>query len=158
MFPRFTPVLEPCITADLVPLGDAVLRLTIDIFLPGPFILILRDVTSLSQNFTARLSSFSSFRMSHRALAVFIALQALDVLTTILGLRLGAGESSMIVSQLMRLGTLPGLLVSKVLSLLLLGLAVSFGRGRMMRLLNPWYAGVVTWNLVAIMVQAHLPA
>jgi len=101
------------------------------------------------------MSPLSTAEFSNRALATFIWLQALDVLTTMIGLRLGAGESSVVVSQFMRLGQLPGLLVSKLLCLLLIGMVVLCGRGRVMRLLNPWYAAVVTWNLIAIVLQSH---
>jgi len=102
------------------------------------------------------LAPLPSAEFSHRAFAIFIALQALDVLTTLIGLRLGAGESNAYVSHLMRVGPLAGLLLSKLPCMMLVTIVVACGHGRVIRLLNPWSAAVVTWNLFAIMVQAHV--
>src|SRR5579864_8420737 len=99
------------------------------------------------------MAPLTTREFSNRAFGIFIALQALDVLTTMIGLHLGAGESNAFVGQLMRMGPLPGLLVSKLLCLMLMVVTVVFGRGRVMRLLNPWSAAVVTWNVVAIIMQ-----
>ena len=79
----------------------------------------------------------------------------LDVLTTMIGLHLGAGETSIFIKRLMNYGPLPGLLISKAISIVLVAAVVVFGRGRLMRILNPWYALVVTWNLVVIFSQAN---
>jgi hypothetical protein len=91
---------------------------------------------------------------SNKTFFVFLALQALDVLTTMIGLQLGAGESSIFINRLLRFGVLNGLLISKGFSIILVVAVVAFGRGRVMRFLNPWYAVVVTWNLVVIFTQA----
>ena len=93
---------------------------------------------------------------SNRTFITFLALQALDVLTTMMGLHLGAGEGSAFISRLLRYGPLSGLLLSKALSIVLVAAVVGFGRGRLMRILNPWYALVVTWNLVVIFTQANI--
>jgi hypothetical protein len=93
---------------------------------------------------------------SNRTFVTFVALQALDILTTMIGLQLGAGESSAFVNRLLRYGPLPGLLLSKGISIVLVAAVVGFGRGRLMRILNPWYALVVTWNLVVIFAQANV--
>ena len=90
-----------------------------------------------------------------KVFAIFLVLQALDVITTMIGLDLGAGESSVVVSRLLELGHLQGLLVSKAFGILLMAAALMMGRGRVMRILNPWYALVVTWNLVVIVTQAR---
>lgn len=92
---------------------------------------------------------------SNRAFATFLALQALDVLTTVMGLRLGAHEGSAFISRLMVLGPVQGLLISKGLSIVLVTSVVAFGKGRLMRVLNPWYATVVTWNLIVIFKLAQ---
>ncbi len=92
---------------------------------------------------------------SNRAFGTFLALQALDVLTTIMGLRAGASEGSAFISRLMMLGPVQGLLISKALSIVLVSSVVAFGKGRLMRILNPWYAIVVTWNLIIIFRLAH---
>jgi hypothetical protein len=92
---------------------------------------------------------------SNRTFTTFLALQALDVITTMIGMSLGAGESSAFVNRLLNYGPLSGLLISKALSIVLVAAVVGFGRGRLMRILNPWYAVVVTWNLIVIFRQAH---
>ena len=92
----------------------------------------------------------TALEFSNRAFGTFLALQALDVLTTMIGLRVGAHEGSAFVSRLMVLGPVQGLLISKALSILLVMSVVAFGKKRLMRLLNPWYAAVVTWNLIII--------
>ncbi len=92
---------------------------------------------------------------SNRTFVTFVALQALDVLTTMIGLNLGAGESSAFVNRLLNYGPLSGLLFSKLISIVLVTAVVAFGRGRLMRILNPWYALVVTWNLIVIFRQAN---
>ena len=92
---------------------------------------------------------------SNNTFATFLALQALDVLTTLIGLNLGAGEGSKFVNGLLHYGPLTGLLISKAISIVLVAAVVAFGRGRLMRILNPWYAAVVTWNLIVIFSQAR---
>jgi hypothetical protein len=101
------------------------------------------------------MTPLTKVEFSSRAFTIFIVLQVLDVLTTLLGLRLGAGESNFFIGRLMQLGPLPGLLISKLICLSMVVTIVIFGRGRVMRLLNPWCAAVVTWNLFAIAAQAH---
>jgi hypothetical protein len=88
------------------------------------------------------------------SLAVFFSLQALDVLTTLIGLRLGAAEASMFVGRLIRLGPLAGLLLAKIFALLLVMAAIRYRRQRVIVFLNYWFALVVTWNLVTIVRSA----
>src|SRR5260370_41141736 len=59
--------------------------------------------------------------MQRPSLSVFIFLQILDVLTTLIGLRLGAGEASLFISRLMSIGPLPALMVSKILAVVPVG-------------------------------------
>jgi hypothetical protein len=92
---------------------------------------------------------------SNRIFVTFLALQALDVITTMIGLNLGAGEGSTFVNRMLEYGPLTGLLISKALSIVLVAAVVAFGRGRLMRVLNPWYAAVVTWNLAVIFIQVR---
>lgn len=86
------------------------------------------------------------------SLTVFVALQTLDILTTLLGLRLGAGEASFFVGRLMRAGPLAALLIAKILAVLLVALALKFKRPRVVVFLNYWFAAVVTWNCAMILV------
>jgi len=89
------------------------------------------------------------------SLGIFFSLQALDVLTTMIGLRLGAGEASVFVGRLIQLGPLAGLLLAKLFAVLLVMAAIRYKRQRVIVFLNYWSAAVVTWNLVTI-VRAGL--
>jgi hypothetical protein len=86
-------------------------------------------------------------------MTVFFSLQALDVVTTLLGLRLGAGEASFFVGRLMKLGTLEGLLISKLFAVVLVAAALAFHRPRVVVFLNYWFAALITWNLVTIVMS-----
>jgi hypothetical protein len=87
-------------------------------------------------------------------MAVFFSLQALDVLTTLIGLRLGAGEGSFFVARLIHLGPLTGLLLAKCFALILLAAAIGFKRPRVIVFLNYWFTAIITWNLVTILRSA----
>jgi hypothetical protein len=88
------------------------------------------------------------------SLAVFFSLQALDVLTTMIGLRLGASEASTFVGRLIRHGPLAGLLLAKCFAVLLVMAAIRYNRQRVIVFLNYWFAVVVTWNLMTILWAA----
>ena len=87
------------------------------------------------------------------SLSVFVFLQVLDVLTTLIGLRLGAGEASAFVGSLMHLGLIPGLMISKILAVLLVLIALRRKKPQIVVLANIWFAGLVTWNLLLIFSQ-----
>ena len=87
------------------------------------------------------------------SLQLFLCLQALDVLTTLVGFRLGLVEASPFIQFLMRLGPVTGLLGSKFLALLLGGWCVWRGRFRTIQLINYWYVVLVMWNLALIMTR-----
>jgi len=87
------------------------------------------------------------------SLTVFFALQALDVLTTLLGLRAGAHEGSLFISQLMQIGALPALLLVKGVASALVLAEFALKRSRVIVFLNFWFAAVVTWNLFIILSQ-----
>ena len=89
------------------------------------------------------------------SLTVFFSLQALDLLTTLIGLRLGAQEGSYFVNHLMHLGTIEALLISKTFAILLGMAALRFKRPRVVVFLNYWFAVVVTWNLGMIIYSAR---
>ena len=86
------------------------------------------------------------------SLTVFVALQVLDILTTLLGLQMGAGESSIFLGRLMRVGTMAALLIAKIIAVLLVAIALKFRRPRVVVFLNYWFAGVVSWNLVILLL------
>ena len=85
------------------------------------------------------------------SLTVFVVLQTLDVLTTLIGLRVGAQEASIFVGRLMHIGPVAGLLISKILGVLLVAAALKFQRARVIVFLNYWFAAVVSWNLLTIL-------
>jgi hypothetical protein len=87
------------------------------------------------------------------SISVFVFLQVLDVLTTLIGLHLGAGEASLFISRLMRIGPVPALMVSKIIAVILVLIAMR-RYPRIVVMVNFWFAGVVTWNLALICTQA----
>ncbi|MGP8245831.1 MAG: hypothetical protein ACLQVN_15095 [Bryobacteraceae bacterium] len=84
-------------------------------------------------------------------MSVFLSLQVLDVLTTLIGLRMGASEASMFISRLMRLGVVEALAISKLFAIILASAAIGYKHGRIVVVLNYWFAAVVGWNLCAIL-------
>jgi hypothetical protein len=97
----------------------------------------------------------TSRRWPRPSVTIFLALQALDVITTFLGLQMGAGESSMFVNRMLHLGPLAGLIIAKIFALLLLLAAYAFGRARLVVVLNFWFTGVVTWNFVILFMASR---
>lgn len=89
-------------------------------------------------------------------LQLFIYLQLLDLLTTLLGLRLGLEEASPFVSWLMQLDPATGVAASKVVALVLGGLCIWLNKRHLVQWINYWYAGLVVWNLCIILVGNHL--
>ncbi len=85
------------------------------------------------------------------SMAVFFALQTLDVLTTLIGLHVGAREASLFVGRLLQLGPVEGLLISKCFAVILAAAALAFGRPRVVVFLNYWFAALVAWNLYTIL-------
>ena len=86
------------------------------------------------------------------SLIVFIALQVLDILTTLLGMQLGAQEASMFLGRLMRAGPVAALLIAKIIAVLLVAIAMKFKRPRVVVFLNYWFAAIVSWNLAVILL------
>ena len=86
------------------------------------------------------------------SLTAFIALQCLDILTTILGMELGAGESSIFIGRLMHAGPIAALLIAKLFAVLFVAAALKYNRPRVVVMVNYWFAAVVTWNLVIILI------
>src|ERR1022692_4531007 len=84
------------------------------------------------------------------SMSVFFGLQALDVLTTLIGLHLGAREASVFIGRLMAIGPVAGLLISKCFAVILAAAALGFRRPRVVVFLNYWFAVVIAWNLFTI--------
>jgi Domain of unknown function (DUF5658) len=86
------------------------------------------------------------------SLTVFLILQVLDILTTLMGIRMGAREASIFVGQLMNAGPVGGLLLSKIFAVFLVASAMRLKRPRLVVFLNYWFAAVITWNLAMIVI------
>jgi hypothetical protein len=82
---------------------------------------------------------------------VFVYLQLLDLLTTLVGFRVGAAEASPFIRLLMHTGPAMGVATSKVLALGLGGLCVYLNKPHLIRWTTCWYCGVVDWNLLVML-------
>jgi len=90
-----------------------------------------------------------TLRMPH--LQIFVYLQLLDLLTTLVGFKFGASEASPFIRLLMAWGPATGVLVSKMSALALGGVCVWMNKHRLIRWISYWYAALVVWNLCIIL-------
>jgi hypothetical protein len=81
---------------------------------------------------------------------VFVYLQLLDFLTTIVGFKLGLGELSPFIRMLMSMGPEMGVALSKGVAILIGGVCIWTKRQHVLRWINYWYAFLVVWNLTLI--------
>jgi hypothetical protein len=84
-------------------------------------------------------------------LQIFVYLQLLDLVTTLLGFRLGAAEASPFIRILMFAGPAAGVALSKVLALALGGWCVYRRKLNLIRVVTYWYSGLVIWNLMILL-------
>jgi len=82
---------------------------------------------------------------------VFIYLQLLDVLTTLVGFKLGAAEASPFVRVLMHIGPAAGVVASKVLALGIGAICIYTRKQHLIRWITYWYGGLVVWNLMVLL-------
>ena len=82
---------------------------------------------------------------------VFLFLQVLDLLTTLVGFKLGLSEASPFVRLLTTTGPLVGVVMSKGIAVGLGAVCVGTGRLKLISWINYWYAALVTWNLCLIL-------
>jgi hypothetical protein len=82
---------------------------------------------------------------------VFIYLQLLDLLTTLLGFRLGAAEASPFIRLMMHAGPAAGVIASKALALGIGALCIYLNNSHVIRWISYWYGGLVVWNLMVIL-------
>ena len=82
---------------------------------------------------------------------VFIYLQLLDLLTTLLGFRLGAAEASPFIRLMMHVGPATGVIASKVLALGIGGLCFYLNKSHIIRWISYWFGVLVIWNLVVML-------
>jgi hypothetical protein len=87
-------------------------------------------------------------------LQVFLFLQVLDFLTTILVLKRGGYEANPLVEHLMLLGPISGLFAAKMLVVAIGAAVLWYQRHRVVFIANSLYAAVVCWNLLALITVA----
>ena len=84
-------------------------------------------------------------------LYIFLYLQVLDLLTTLVGFKLGISEASPFVRVLMHFNSAFAVVISKIVALGLAGLFLSLKRSHLIRWVNYWYAAIIIWNLCNIL-------
>ena len=82
---------------------------------------------------------------------IFIYLQLLDLLTTLVGFKLGASEASPFIRLLMHFGPAAGVAVSKLVALGLGAFCVYKRKYNLIRLATYWYGALVVWNLMVML-------
>jgi len=82
---------------------------------------------------------------------VFVYLQLLDLLTTLLGFRLGAAEASPFIRLMMHAGPASGVIASKILALGLGAVCIYTNKDHVIRWVTYWYGGLVVWNLMVML-------
>jgi Domain of unknown function (DUF5658) len=88
---------------------------------------------------------------------LFIYLQLLDLLTTLVGFKLGASEASPFIRMLMHFGPVAGVAASKLVALGLGAFCVYKRKGNLIRLATYWYGGLVVWNLMVMLAAPDHP-
>jgi hypothetical protein len=87
---------------------------------------------------------------------VFVYLQLLDLLTTLVGFRMGAAEASPFIQVLMHAGPAAGVIASKVLALGIGALCVYLNKAHVVKWISYWYGALVVWNLMVMLsVPVH---
>lgn len=88
----------------------------------------------------------------------FAYLQALDLLSTIAFLLHGVGEANPLVRWSFRIAPTPlaGLLAVKLLGLGLAYYCVFSSRDRLLSRMNLFYAGLIAWNLVCLVLSTQV--
>jgi hypothetical protein len=87
----------------------------------------------------------------------FIYLQLLDLITTLIGFKLGAAEASPFIRMLMHAGPAAGVAASKLIALALGAFCVYRKKYHLIRWATYWYCGLVVWNLMVILAApAHM--
>ena len=82
---------------------------------------------------------------------VFVYLQLLDLLTTLLGFRVGAAEASPFIRVLMHAGPATGVILSKILALGIGALCIYVKKPHVIRWASYWYGCLVVWNLMVML-------
>jgi hypothetical protein len=86
------------------------------------------------------------FKRILRSRWTFVALQVLDLLTTLVAFHFGAFEMNPLVARLtVQFGWLRGVLISK-----LIAVAIAMGVRKRLWIVNILYTAIVAWNLIVI--------
>ena len=96
------------------------------------------------------LNSSAPFRISG-PIQLFVYLQLLDLLTTLVGFKLGAAEASPFIRLLMHAGPAAGVAASKAVAIALAGLCLYLKRPHLIRWASYWYCALIVWNLMIIL-------
>jgi len=88
-------------------------------------------------------------------LQFFVYLQVLDLLTTLIGFRVGAAEASPFIRSLMHAGPALGVCLSKLIALAIGAVCVCANKWRALQWITVASAALVAWNLVVIFVVAN---
>lgn len=86
-------------------------------------------------------------RSGRQLIEVFLYLQVLDILSTLIGFSLGNQEASPVVRLMIRWGPVNGLIVSKLVAVGVAAVCLLLRRRKLIHWINYWYAAVITWNL-----------
>ncbi len=84
-------------------------------------------------------------------LEVFLYLQVLDVVSTLIGFSLGNSEASPFIRLLIHWGPVTGLILSKLFAVACLSACIVLKRWDFIRWINYWYAALVMWNLCTVL-------
>jgi len=88
---------------------------------------------------------------------IFIYVQLLDLLTTLVGFRMGASEASPFIRVLMHAGPVAGVVASKVLALGLGAFCIWTNKAHVVRWVTYWYGALIVWNLMVMLAApGHL--
>jgi hypothetical protein len=80
-------------------------------------------------------------------LQLFVYLQLLDLITTLVGFRLGGVEASPFAHWLTGLGPTTGIVLVKVVALFIAGICLRYRKERVIAWANYFFAVLVVWNL-----------
>jgi Domain of unknown function (DUF5658) len=100
------------------------------------------------------LNHVTTSRLNHggrHLIEVFLYLQVLDILSTLIGFSLGNSEASPLVRLMVRWGPFNGLVVSKILAASLAFTCLWLRKRKLILWINYWYAALVIWNLYTIL-------
>jgi hypothetical protein len=86
-------------------------------------------------------------RSGRQLIEVFLYLQILDILSTLIGFSLGNQEASPMVRMMVRWGPVNGLVFSKIVAVAVAAACLMLRRRKLIQWINYWYAALIVWNL-----------